>query len=698
MRHSLKTLIAFFLLFFCSLSANSHAALVDIDQNDGVIYFTFSAPNKVARYDLVSQTMLPEIALSNIPTAVEVRGNHLYVAYRRSAYAIDMDTQASEFIANTGEDITALHAVGDALYLVQGFDRVMARNLSNHELIEEDTFHYRGTGSVGSEEQSALYYRTSGVSPADIYKIALNADGTMATGQDSPAHGDYPSANQLYLFPDESRILDNEGILYFANDLSYAGSLAGAFDDMTFWQGDLLVRRDNTLHQYNTAMLEVAQMGLNAQPLKLASYGSNVFAFYESSSQISVEVLNVESLEPPAPNEPPNPESSDFIPDFIEFNSDDGLLYLADRETLAVHVWSAETQAYVNSIGLLNPPTWMTYSPEHARLYLGYPSGKINQIPLATETLQELPFANLPQSVLGLESAGEYLFAVDASGAWNRFYSFDQSGTMVDSVEWRNASTEYLWNPVTERIYHFRSGISPNDIEWSELSSSTGLFGSEGDSPFHSSEYATAPLRFDPSGQLLLTGGGRIHDAYSLAELNYLANEITDAVWIGNTLYTVATIDGNTVFQIWSENYELLEQYHRFSTPDVRLLGYGQQLVTVEKSATGPIISILDFTTDGDGDGIPDLEDNCPTISNTNQSNHDGDEFGDACDEDSDNDGIPDTDELAAGLDPLDSSDAAGDLDGDGYSNLSEYVNGTSMTDDSDYPTEAPITRDSSWA
>ena len=691
MRHSPKALKAFFLVCFCFFSTVSHAALVDIDQDDGVIYFTFAAPNKVVRYDMVSQSMLSDIPLNNVPTAAEIQGNNLYVAYRRSAYAIDLDSQTPTFIANTGEDMTALHAVGNALYLVQGFNRVMARNLSDYTLIEEKTVFYRGTGSVGSPAQSALYYRSDGTSPSDIVKIPLNADGTMGSDMDSPAHGDYPSASQLYLFPDESRVLDNQGILYFANDLTYAGSLAGAFDDMTFWQGDLLVLRGNTVHQYNNAMLEVAQMGLNQQPLKIASYGDAVFAFYENSSQISVEVLDLDSLATPSPGEPPNPETSDFIPDFIEFDSQEGLLYLADRETLAIHIWSAETQTYVDSIGLLNPPTWMTYSPAHGRLYLGYTGGKISQIVVSTGTLQETPFTNLPQSVLGLESAGDYLFAVDASGAWERFYSFDASGTMVDSVEWRHASSEYLWNPVTERIYHFRSGTSPNDIEWSELSSTTGLLGSKGDSPYHSSGYAAAPLHFDPAGQLLLTGGGKLHDAYSLAELNYLSNEITDAAWTGDTLHTIAAVDGNAVLQTWSDNYELLEENSIFDALDTRILAYGAHLVAIEMAASGgPDISLLDFTADTDDDGLFDLEDNCPNTANANQDNHDGDEFGDACDNDSDNDGIPDTDELAVGLDPFDSADAQEDLDADGYSNLSEYLNGTSMTDEEDYPAGDP--------
>ena len=45
---------------------------------------------------------------------------------------------------------------------------------------------------------------------------------------------------------------------------------------------------------------------------------------------------------------------------------------------------------------------------------------------------------------------------------------------------------------------------------------------------------------------------------------------------------------------------------------------------------------------DTDNDGVPDVSDNCPNISNPLQGNTDGDSQGDECDSDDDNDGITD--------------------------------------------------------
>jgi hypothetical protein len=72
-------------------------------------------------------------------------------------------------------------------------------------------------------------------------------------------------------------------------------------------------------------------------------------------------------------------------------------------------------------------------------------------------------------------------------------------------------------------------------------------------------------------------------------------------------------------------------------------------------------------TTDGDGDGIPDACDNCPTVSNPGQADADQNSVGDACNDGEDADG----DEWADNLDncPAISNPGQEDTDGNGIGN-----------------------------
>jgi hypothetical protein len=93
-----------------------------------------------------------------------------------------------------------------------------------------------------------------------------------------------------------------------------------------------------------------------------------------------------------------------------------------------------------------------------------------------------------------------------------------------------------------------------------------------------------------------------------------------------------------------------------------------------------------DEVVDGDGDGVPDDEDDFP-FDPEEWLDTDKDAIGNNADEDDDDDGIPDVWESQYGLNPL-INDADEDSDGDGVSNIDEYIAGTNPTDN--YSNDAP--------
>ncbi|MGB1311150.1 MAG: hypothetical protein ACPG47_08045, partial [Leucothrix sp.] len=117
-----------------------------------------------------------------------------------------------------------------------------------------------------------------------------------------------------------------------------------------------------------------------------------------------------------------------------------GILYILAKNENAIVRWNFADQQYMSSImlGGATPSTstamQMTLSEAHDRLYIGYDTGSITYVSLQGGS--ETSLVNLPLSIGGLVSVGEFILAQDASGAWNTHYVISSDGTIKDQKEW----------------------------------------------------------------------------------------------------------------------------------------------------------------------------------------------------------------------------------------------------------------------
>lgn len=667
-------------------SVQAFALFVDSKTQDNTVYFLFSAPNKIARYDMASQSQAMDIALAKVPTAFAVANGKAYVAFHRELREVDLATGSSVFVRNASSDVINLTLLNGFIYATESTGIVQIIKVADFSLVASDSYSYRGAASnTPSSEHSAIYSRSTGVSPSDIEKMTVAADGKVINVIDSPYHGSYPGADKLYLNASQSKIYDNAGIVYFSADLTYAGSLAGSVDSLAFVGDNPVLLRDKTLILLSASHIEQGTQTLAVKPDLIASYAQKIFAFKTSDSGLTVEVADLSAIELPEPGEPANPVGLNYQAEFIQHDGAD-TIYFIDRETLSIFRWSVSQNNYLSSWSLLNPPTWASYSAAHQRLYLAYESGKISYMD-ADAAGEEKHFANLPGTTRGLLATDNYLFAVDNSGAWATHYSFAENGTLLTSEDWAYIGNQYVWNPVTQRVYHHRDDTSPNDIVWREIDTSTGLFRVAGESPYHGDTLKVRyPLVVSNDGELLVNGAGQIIDAYSGQVLNALSNSITSAAWINNQLTTIS--ESPFAIQFWNSNYSLDSSFVLSDTQNAQLLNINNDLVLVQQTASGPKVTRYDINNlpDTDEDGVHNLKDNCLAQKNTDQLDSDADGEGNACDSDDDNDGLPDEIEIAAGLNSLDSSDAELDLDGDSYSNRVEFLLGSELNNNQSMP------------
>lgn len=536
---------------------------------DGVAWFLHDSPPRLVRCDLNMRQWLTDIVLPaarGTATTCHVDAGGIYVAYGSSVYRYDATGGAETHLVNAPSAVSSIHSDGNILIISHSSsaNQFISINKASNTQIAIYSSSYSTSGSSLVPSLNKVIGRTNNQSPADMTYVSYSDSGSFSGSGDGPYHGDYPAASKTWVFPNEAKVADDSGTLYSTGSLAYAGSLGGAITDLAFYGVDIpIVLRTNQLTSYTSTLLPAGSKSLSYSPFRIFVNGSDLLTFMTDAleaSGIKVRAEPLADLSAPMPGLPADPVGLAFTPDLV-FQDVNGIVCLLHKNSQSIFRWDPANQQYLATIPLIGIPSYAAYSPSLHRVYLAYASGLIRKIDLSDPALIEAPFYALPSAPLGLAAAGDYLFAVDGSGAWNTHYTVSPTGLLVDSVDWNYYSAGYTWSEANQKMYFFRDDTSPNDILWEEINANgtayvgevQGGIRNKMDSPYHGEDSFVHPIRVAPDGSVVITGTGKLYNASTLVRgASVLPNAISDASWLGGELRTIRTITGVTQYQQWT--------------------------------------------------------------------------------------------------------------------------------------------------
>lgn len=581
-----------------------------LEHNDVGYFFLESSP-RVRRYSIASEEWLSTVALANGSagaTAGHVDDDGIYVAYGKSVYRYNSDGSGQTFLLNAQNNVIAIHSDGPLLFLNHtngSYTRFISVDKTTNTVIDTiDDYLETVYGSSIAPEANRIFGRTWGTSPSDITYVEYDDNGQFTANNDSPYHGDYPRASRTWVFPNDSKVVDDSGTIYSTSGLTRLNSFATTIDDIDFLGADVpIVLSGDTLTAYTSGILPTGSTTLSGTPSEIFVNDTNVITFTpDPLTGYQTEIIPLANLDPPTPGQPVDPVGLPYTPDKVELAAD-GTVLLYSKSHQSIFRWDPVNERYEDTIPLIGTAEFMAYSSETNTVYLAYESGLIRSIDLDVAQPVEEPFAVLPDRPLGLSTAGKYVFAVDPSGAWESHYTFDPDGILIEEVDWNYTSPEYVWSDANQKMY-FSRDTSPTDLLWEEInadgvtypSEPAGGIGAKKDSPLHTSTGFWHPIRVAPDGSVVVLGSGYIHDATTLErQTTALANSITDATWLGGELYTVRNIAGPVQFQHWvGPSYGLRHVTQRPGTAHSLISIPGDRLLAITIDSEGiPVFTSL---------------------------------------------------------------------------------------------------------
>ncbi|MBI5689538.1 MAG: immunoglobulin domain-containing protein [Verrucomicrobia bacterium] len=558
---------------------------LDVGRVDDVVFFLATQPARIERYDLAAERWLPTVILSEtlVPTAFVPTAEGVYLAYGRSLVRRSLDLSSETPLLNTTASITTLLAYGDFLY----FNGTSNDSYSsgNYNTLNRSTLQPGPTTSAGYISyglQNVVFApsigkgfgRTTGISPSDIMMFTVGADGRFGTVSDSPYHGDMPVGTSPRVFPGAQLVSDESGTVYRTRDLTYAGSFGEPLTDLAFRSDGTAVLLRGPLLATASAetFLETGRTSLTRAGLRLFTRNTDTFVFaapVPGSTALTVTKVAAASFRAATPPLAVSLPSGRFSIDDA-FLGENDLVHVFSRTLQGFVRWNPATRQFLPNLTLRDAPIRLFHQPGNRRALAVYPDGVVTEITLAATSTERVLF-NLTHQVRAVTDLGD-LVSVNIANSGNsgdkRVVFGASTGPRFNNVSLYEA-TGLAWQPASRRLYStpaFSSGL-----QYEIIQANGALVTGTSNQGASSGGTVTPPIRFNVDGSLLASANGRVLNA-DLASVGSLANDITDATWIGNALYSIRAWEGQTQVQQWARGTYLTAGTLRVAGTPVRLL------------------------------------------------------------------------------------------------------------------------------
>jgi hypothetical protein len=221
------------------------------------------------------------------------------------------------------------------------------------------------------------------------------------------------------------------------------------------------------------------------------------------------------------------------------FDRSNHTLYVVDRTTNVIGIYDADTLVRTRDLQAPGAPLSAALAPGAAGIYLGYASGHVRLLDVATG--QDTLVADVLMEAQRLAPLTERFLLVAGPGS----YSYTSlkvvdvtTGQIVSARSPYYSMTELLYNPRARTVYSHHQGVSPTDIHYIKVDEASGALLSDGDSVYHGDYSFGRPLRLVDGGTRIATSSGGMFTSAAL-----VADDLRYAGSIGYTYVDLGADD-----------------------------------------------------------------------------------------------------------------------------------------------------------